>query len=247
MRGLEPPADGKPPVYHARAPVQVWWRLFFPAHTRLLAWLLGGSCAGWACRGAAALAVAAESALPVWLVFEHRFSRLKQRLFLQTLEKRGARVAAAGAPDADALARALQERRRLRALSGGPASAKPGAARAPGGSSSISSTSAGGFGITSGLSLEVAAQLVKALLVPGPGEPKRIKLARCGREARTPRPVGLGAGGRRAASHMRAPRAAAPPAAASGTTASSRSPVPSAPKHTAAGCAWPRRSSCSHP
>lgn len=145
-------------------PQQVWHRLFYAAHLHLLAWLFHSTCSGWFCRTIAFLAVLAESALPVSIIFDHQFSRLKRRLFDATLALQGApQPAAADAADTAALQHALGERRRQR-------HAQRQQQRGAG----------VGVGIGAGHAVsEVVFRVGRKLVFPEPGESKLIKLARC--------------------------------------------------------------------
>jgi hypothetical protein len=102
----------------------------------------------------------------VWLVFDHQFDRLKQRLFDITLAACGASPAAVGQADSAALTLAALERRQRRE------------------GDKRQQREAGGGGVSSWMSVAAALRLTKALLFPSPGEAKGIKLARCDAAAR---------------------------------------------------------------
>jgi hypothetical protein len=158
----QPCAHTAPRPLPPRPGRQAWWRVAYPAHARLAAWALGSARPGALGGAAAALAVLAEGALPVYLLSEHQFTRLRRKLFDAAL------AAATGAPapapasggDAAALAAAADERRRRRAA----AAAEAARAQARGG---------GG-----GRWLGSAARLARGVVMPEAGEPKRVKLLR---------------------------------------------------------------------
>lgn len=146
--------------------VVVWLKLFYQPHVRLLAWLLN-SCSGWICTWTAWLAVLAESALPVALLFDRQFSRLKRRMFEMTLAMRGVELSRADEGEARELRRASRERRRRREELEQQSTAE-GA-----GGSGASSSGRGGL-----LSANAIVGVFKALLFPAPQESTGIKLAR---------------------------------------------------------------------